>query len=1857
MSLSADLISQFVQVTKPKETKKEETTVYGVAKVQNGSYFVQLDGSELLTPMITTSEVVDGERIAVMIKNHKAICLGNVDSPAARIETVNELGTYLSSLIADKATIGELNAVNAQIGQLTANDATINGELTAIKGNISVLDAGYAKVGVLESDFAEFETATANNFSAVNGRIDTLDAGYAKVGTLESDLASFKTATTDKFTAVEAKIDTLDVGTLRADFAELEQAVTEDLEATNAKIKELDAGYAKIGTLETDYGNFKSVTTNDLTSIKGTIQSLGTTYANIDFTNIGKAAMEYFYAQSGLIQNVTVGDAKITGELVGVTIRGDRIIGGTVIADKLVMKGTDGLYYKLNTDGVKTEAEQTSENSLDGKVILANSITATKIDVQDLVAFDATIGGFKIGSTSIYSGVKESINNTTQGLYLGSNGQFNFGDANNYIKYFLDTDGKYKIRLAAEEIELGAEGTSVGDAVNKINNLKVGGRNYFSSKTQTAFNENNEYTLADYQGVGSFTQFYNLTVPMSTFVGEKCRISFDVISPNGNTTLMVYNSNSNPRYLMGSIYGIPVSTEWTHQEHSVSVYDQGTGSTTASNKIEMYSADKLGVKIRNVKFELGTQATDYTPAPEDMDLDIANAQSTADEANTNAGTAQSQAGQALTNSTTALENAAAANDKIDNLEVGGRNYLTKNQSNMSAWTNLSTSYVSVQSNGYTSVVTYTTVDHWEIIYLPLTNLAVGEEYTLSFDYTVQVAYARYQNYLYGVNVVTTQPNISYPPRDILGSFAFPNTVTGKLRGAITFTPSTSTVYIEINGGTIDDGQTGISFEYGYWKLEKGNRATDWTPAPEDVDEKIEDETSAEKLVGKINTGPDGVKIRGEKVDIEGNAIFSSNKAATDALINEIQNEVANIEVGGRNLFKQSGRWTELPTWWSTNGGGIALDTTEKYLGFNTLRTTVGAGIAGNNYNYIPIEPNTVYTYSAVIKSNENVTGNGITPLHAQWSTDGLNDNASITVLAYDTTLVAGEWKRIFTTIRTSSTTKYFRPFIYRGAQSTVFNIAYLKFEKGNKPTDWTPAPEDVDDAIQEVDSAILNWCVNNDKTYINGAKIYTGTITTDKLSANAITADKIAANAVTADKISVTDLSALNATIGGLHLTGSTIYSGSKSSVGSTVQGLYLDSSGQMNLGNADNYLNFANGALDIKVNSLTLTNGINGLDVGGRNLITKSRFDPSNVFQNSCSVAYQCNGIYVSGQHTYDYYAITLTESLVAGEKYTFSCRAASSANAAYRRLRIGNVKDVDTAKQYGDWQPGTTEVKITKTFTATNNILVLGMYPYASSTAPTEAVWMYAYNIKLEKGTVATDYTPAPEDSTEGGRNFIRNSHRIAYGGYASGITPSYSGDILKVVATSGNGNWMTFSNNASIAETELATGDLFTISFTMRSDDSTTKPTIYIKSGMGYYGMSGNLGRKWSTIWYTGVWSDTNNIQFHMGWSSCVGTYYIKNVKLERGSCPTAWSPAPEDLSSQATNYLDFSSAGLVVGDHTGSTLKGNVLIDSDSVDIRNGTTKLASFEANKIKLGIGSQSSSIIFNPNSDTDELGLLTIGPGTSMWDGPSANLTTDGTFQFWSKEGLRSYSYWDNGNEFGTVDMEMSVFAKSGAAGTVNPHMTFYVDKGNIASGNITHDQMLEIDATNGISLSSLNLPNYTPIKMARADGTYSNIVSLSPGNSLHLGVHSLAYKATTEGIDSNLYLYAKKLYFKLAEADVFTEYQPYYCKGQSITAIWHGCGYVTNSGKDVYFTYHFSKPVIGNPTITLSNSSGGFVMRQGNAYTHGTANSSPGSPTLTAYTKATDYVVVKATFSTTTNVTNNSPIGIAASFKITFS
>ena len=172
--------------------------------------------------------------------------------------------------------------------------------------------------------------------------------------------------------------------------------------------------------------------------------------------------------------------------------------------------------------------------------------------------------------------------------------------------------------------------SSANSANNKIDSLKIGGRNYFGTRNVDydgdgrnglSFDKNNEYTLATYQDKGSFSQFYNLTIPMSEFVGEKIKMSFDIISPNGDTSCLVYNTNGTPRYAMVINNTVKtVGSTWVHQELDITVADKGEEGTDliSSNKIEIYCPTQVGCKIRNVKFELGNKATDWTPAPEDL---------------------------------------------------------------------------------------------------------------------------------------------------------------------------------------------------------------------------------------------------------------------------------------------------------------------------------------------------------------------------------------------------------------------------------------------------------------------------------------------------------------------------------------------------------------------------------------------------------------------------------------------------------------------------------------------------------------------------------------------------------------------------------------------------------------------------------------------------------------------------------------------------------------------------------------------------------------------------------------------------------------------------------------------------------------------------------------------------------------------------------------------------------------------------------------------------------------------------------------------------------------------------------------
>lgn len=411
VALSNELASQFAKLLNDGNDKKpKETSMYGTFVESDKKKYVKLDGSELLTPVIQTAAAKNGERVTVTVKNRTAVVTGNLSSPAARSGDVEDLSAKVLSVE----------------------------ELMAKKVSTDEFEAAIGRIGTLETDNATIR--------------DTLIAQSAKIDDLEADNLTIN----ETLTAQSAKIDNLETTKLSAEIAEITYATITNLDATNVAIRNLDV----------DYGKFKDATVESFRATEADIKLLNVTklsaeqadirYANIDFSNIGKAAIERFYATSGIIKDLVIGDQTVTGELVGVTIKGDLIEGNTIKADKLVVKGSDGLYYKLNVSAETVETEQTDQNSLNGSIITAKSITATKISVEDLVAFDATIGGFNITNNAIYSGVKSSVDNTTRGIYQDKDGQIAFGDGDSFLKYFKDKDGKYKLAISADNIKFSA---------------------------------------------------------------------------------------------------------------------------------------------------------------------------------------------------------------------------------------------------------------------------------------------------------------------------------------------------------------------------------------------------------------------------------------------------------------------------------------------------------------------------------------------------------------------------------------------------------------------------------------------------------------------------------------------------------------------------------------------------------------------------------------------------------------------------------------------------------------------------------------------------------------------------------------------------------------------------------------------------------------------------------------------------------------------------------------------------------------------------------------------------------------------------------------------------------------------------------------------------------------------------------------------------------------------------------------------------------------------------------------------------------------------------------------------------------
>lgn len=499
MALSNNLVSQFAKAVKADSPKDEGATIKGYYQKINGVDYVRLDGSDILTPVETAVDAETNDRVQVLIKDHAATIVSNITSPAARSKDVRDLKDEVDEF---GNTIQQMdNSITQQGNSIIQINNRVNEQGNSINRQNSIINQHGDIISSMNNTIiAQGNSIEANNNSIImqSNRIDSMNNTITQHG--------------DNITSMNNVINAQ--GNIINEHGNTINLYGNNINAINSNIQILDSGFV------IEDGVVTGLSKIILDALETDVLEAG--YAKIDFANINMAAVTKLFTDSGIIKDLIVQEGKITGELVGVTIKGDLIEAGTLKADKLVVKGQNGIYYKLNIEGldhISTEQaakfEVTSSkptdwdtnykdyyiinnseyvhvsgqtaptwtsntyyklkseygSGLDGTNIVAHSITADKVQVTDLVAFGATIGGFDISNDSIHTHTKTSINSDINGLYFDKYGQMYLGDNNNHIKYYLDktvTPNKWKLDIAANEIHFGANGTSLETAIETI---------------------------------------------------------------------------------------------------------------------------------------------------------------------------------------------------------------------------------------------------------------------------------------------------------------------------------------------------------------------------------------------------------------------------------------------------------------------------------------------------------------------------------------------------------------------------------------------------------------------------------------------------------------------------------------------------------------------------------------------------------------------------------------------------------------------------------------------------------------------------------------------------------------------------------------------------------------------------------------------------------------------------------------------------------------------------------------------------------------------------------------------------------------------------------------------------------------------------------------------------------------------------------------------------------------------------------------------------------------------------------------------------------------------------------------------
>lgn len=362
---------------------------------------------------------------------------------------------------------------------------------------------------------------------------------------------------------------------------------------------------------------------------------------------------------------------------------------------------------------------------------------------------------------------------------------------------------------------------------------------------------------------------------------------------------------------------------------------------------------------------------------------------------------------------------------------------------------------------------------------------------------------------------------------------------------------------------------------------------------------------------------------------------------------------------------------------------------------------------------------------------------------------------------------------------------------------------------------------------------------------------------------------------------------------------------------------------------NGENFTDFKNDYSDFKqtMNGFKTTVGqtyvtkddFNGLEIGGRNLLLYSQTvrahndyynagwltDEVETF-NGCPVWSVKNQW---GKLGWSFKSHVIDRGLVkVGDTLTYSLYAKTN-NASGKRIACSyRFKGNAQGYWFNDsaFNVDTSWARYSVTFTVTKDMLATDTYMNEIGFGETASMSgddkVYYACPKLERGTKATDYTPAPEDNEINGQNLVSN------------LPSNWEQGSVSYVANS------TYASIKAVLATRLRTEDVFSVSGNVTISAGTS--TNSSKEELNFYYVLFDVNKKaigvpasgseWQSLTSPKIINcgDAKYMAIILRWGSGSTVITPSNIsqiclKIERGTSATPFTLAPEDVNGKIVN----------------------------------------------------------------------------------------------------------------------------------------------------------------------------------------------------------------------------------------------------------------------------------------------------------------------------------------------------------------